>query len=302
VAANNESANGARVAQLDKREGGKQMSSDNLADDKDPKWLVIKAIRELHLFVDICYRGMHAAANATSRMHVIRDATKLLNDPDSFDSDEQFKKALSDAERLERFAKSELALGFPYLFSTATVRLWSIMENWADSLVVLALQDRPASRLLPQIKSLKGNLIDFVNSTEEDRMELLVEALKAEIKALHKIGVGRFETMFDAIGLGGPVDSSVRKVLLELAETRHVIVHRGGIIDQKLVGACPWLHSVNGERLCLTLTDFEAFGSACLWYVLDVYRRWIELCGRRKKEGATELMDNLAKKCERPSS
>ena len=88
-----------------------------------------------------------------------------------------------------------------------------------------------------------------MGATEFDRTVYLREALKQEIASDLKIGVGRFESVLDALGFSGSVAASIRKALLELHEIRNVIVHSMGKIDKHFQARCPWTSMDIGQTV-----------------------------------------------------
>ncbi len=125
----------------------------------------------------------------------------------------------------------------------------------------------------PILKKVKGPLVDFLGASDDERAEWLSQELKLVVKITLIKGVGRFEAVFDAIGLGGPVEDEPRRAFLELSEIRNAIVHRGGRADRRLVERCPWLGLEVGGELQVESTRFSSYFLAVHWYVAELAAR-----------------------------
>jgi len=261
---------------------------------------VVDEIACLNRFVGICFAGLHHAADATGALHIVRQVDSTLGRPDRFGSPAVFEKELRKATDIEVFAKKEWDEGFPYLYALATVRLWTIMESAIDELVLDVVRLRPNVRQFPAIQKLKGPLVSFMSSSPEEQAEYLVTVLKEDVRASLQPGIGRFEAILSVVGLGGAVLDEVRRAFLELSEVRHVLVHRRGKADAKLVKQrCPWLPFKVGDDVKIRASEFDSFCLACDWYVLELDKRIIQLDGGKQRPEEAELQATVEKKvCE----
>jgi hypothetical protein len=233
-----------------------------------------RAIRErstLNMFVDVTLAGMLAASDATKHIELRREIAEILQEPDPFPTEEEFQERRDEAKRIEAFAREQAGRGFPYLFSSATVRLWSILEALVDDLglAVLCHPDFQFPADSPLLK-LEGPLVPFVNAPQEERAERISIALKQKLGAALKPGVARFEAFLEPLGLAGKVDDTVKRVLIELSSVRNVLVHKNGIADKRFVDACPWLELTLGSEILLTRNDFHMYGLAVAWYIVEI--------------------------------
>jgi hypothetical protein len=209
----------------------------------------------------------------TRRGEEHRTVDPILEKAKSFSGDQEFERVLNQAKRLQDFAQGEMPEGFPYLFSLATIRMWSLMESAIDDLVVDVMRFCPQTRQLPVILKLKGPLVPFGSSSLDEQAEYLGNLLKEEVRASFQPGIGRFETILKAVDLGGPVHDEVRRAFLELSEIRHVLVHRRGKADAKLLDHCPWLPFKLGATVKVREAELDLFHQASLWYVIEIERR-----------------------------
>ena len=170
------------------------------------------------------------------------------------------------------FIKAELVAGHPFLVDVGIVRLWSILEAAVDGIAANVLI-APESLELESVRNLEGRLVDFLRADPNEQAELLAEELKATVKARQRVGVGRYQELLKPLGLGGTVHKSVSRALLELAEVRHVIVHRLGRCDKRLADRCSWLTLTPGVQIRLSPGALDLYATAAKWYLLEVFNR-----------------------------
>lgn len=143
-------------------------------------------------------------------------------------------------------------------------------------------------------------MLPLLQASEDERVVFLREALLHDIGAELKIGIGRFEGPLDELGFGGAVASNVRRVLLELAEVRNVIVHKAGKIDSRLLERCPWLLFQIGESIRPVAADFKKYEGSAFWYLMELDQRWKERFGEKRQRNQKaaklqkEINDSLA--------
>jgi hypothetical protein len=243
-----------------------------------PTTIALTAIVDLTQFVEICWAGLSYAQSATTIKKILAyhqdkhagETSTIYNSTERQITREQdFKRA----ESLQSFAEQELTAGFPHLYQLASVRLWTIVETFVGGELLNVIMDHPEIRNLPIIRKMKGPLIDFNESSEAQQAETLLSLLSDELGARFRRGVGRFETIFEAIGLGGPIDDEVRRLIFELSEVRNVVVHRGGIVDPRFAHNCPWLNTTDGQALGVTHGQLLRYSFATQWYVVEINRR-----------------------------
>jgi hypothetical protein len=187
--------------------------------------------------------------------------------------DDTLSKGQVAGALFEKFAKEQLADGFSVLYEVVIVRLVSILDAMVLHFVRQRLRAGQPARLLDSVKQLEGPLIEFANASDEEQARLLAELLQERLKAKHKLGVGSYETLLNAIGYGGGVQCDVRRTLLELLEIRNVIVHRLGIVDAQLVDRCLWLNLTVGDTVRARKHEFIRYLQACTWYAMELSLR-----------------------------
>ena len=241
----------------------------------EPIQIAQDGIFDLDLFVKLAWAGVGYAKSAIRLSESIRRAEITLRKQDEL-IDEQFDKSkLEDDKKLELFANTQESQGFPYLYETAIIRLWTILETAVDDLVLIILEKFPKVLERKTIQNIEGPLVDFLQASTKERAALLFERLKREVNASFQPGVGRFEAVLKVIDFGGPVPDATRRKLLELSEVRHVIVHRNSKVDSKLNKKCPWLSITVGEKIKPTHKQYMQYLLAVSCYLSELLRRCV---------------------------
>jgi len=242
------------------------------------------ALTELMTFVDLSVAGFKDGARARQILFWNRMAQRILGERDPFATEENYTDATKRAGRVETFANAEQKYDFPYVYGMAAIRLWSIIETMVDDLVAYLLRTRPECRQVDVVQKLEGPLVEFVSANDDDRAKYLANLLTEQVKARFKLGIGRFEAVLNQISLGGPVDTDVQRTILELSQIRHVLVHRLGKADERLVTNCPWLNLGPGQAVRITQKQFRRFYLAVFWYMLELDRRLALLSSKSSSE------------------
>ncbi|MBI4479658.1 MAG: hypothetical protein HY651_06510 [Acidobacteria bacterium] len=250
------------------------MADANKNDDADsqrlgPFEVALDSVQELSRFVEMSWAGLGYAQTATRILDVkLRALQQGHKDVPAIHPEDRQR-----AERLERFAKEQSAAGFSYLYSLAAIRLWTIVETFVQDLVLKTIGDFEAARNHPAIRKLKGPLLEFYEASTYQQAELILNLLIDDLGIAFKKGVGRFEEILGVVGLGGPVEDEVRRLLLELTEVRNLLVHRNGVVDARFAKNCPWIATKVGESVRITNRDHDRYQAAVQWYILEVEKR-----------------------------
>ncbi len=236
-------------------------------------------LSQLEMFINICVRALDQSTQAVQMIEVTQRLAKQADFSDHIMSDEKLAKVKEQAIEFEGFARTQKKDGFPFLFSLAVIRLWSILEALVDDLAIDFLSRPDECKDKDLIYSLKGPLLEFAAAPPERQADFLTERLKDVVRAGLQPGVGRFEAVLDPIGLGGGITPHVRRVLFELSQVRNVIVHKAGITDQRFVEACPWLNLKSGAPLKVNAQDFHLYTMSSYYYVVEIRYRIHQFLG-----------------------
>ncbi len=256
--------------------GGSLLQESPKRDDHDMASTLgphVDAIGSLDTFIRLAWAGMGYSSVATRVVEIVEGIRR-----DKYPTEDirttVLASRLDEARRLEAFASEENDNGFPYLYSLASIRLWTILEAAIDDMVLQELQREPERRKSEVVGKLRGPLMEFVALTPVEQADYLLDLLKREVGTRLRYGVGAFESLLEAVGLGGGVHDSIRRILLELGQVRNVLVHRNGRADARLISSCPWLNLRLGDTVRVRPDDFHnRYVGAAYWYLLELDSR-----------------------------
>lgn len=165
----------------------------------------------------------------------------------SRDSLEELRARLPRAEELSRRAQAEIDRGFPLLHAQAVVALWTALESVIDDLLEAWLANVPSAWTIPALQRLNVRLGVYESLEQRERIRYALQRLKAERFDTEEGGVGPFEALLEAFGLGGGLDDDLRRDLHELQQVRNLVAHRRGIVDGRFASQLSYLSVVVGE-------------------------------------------------------
>jgi hypothetical protein len=249
---------------------------------------------QLEMFVSICVQALDKSTQAVQMLEVAQRLAKQANLSDHILSEEDLAEVKKRASKFEEFARQQKDDGFPFLFGLAIVRLWSILEALIDDLVINFLRKPDTCKNKDLIYSLKGPLLEFMTAPPDQQADFLTERLKDAVKAGLQLGIGRFEAMLDPIGLGGGIDTNVRRVLFELSQVRNAIIHKAGIADKRFVENCPWLNLNVGAPLKINSNDFHLYTMSIYYYAVELKLRIQTFLGHEKPQDLIDLLSESA--------
>lgn len=185
------------------------------------------------------------------------------------ESEDRLARALEIAD----LAQQEIDRGFPLLHNHALVGLWGALEAAIDDVCTARILDSPEILESGDLSKVKVNAAEFIKLGDTDRARVVFEELKRVTDATMKVGVGQFERLLNAVGVGGDVDPHVRNVIRIAKEMRNVVAHRAGIVDARFVSACADLNFARGDQLRINREQMHSVLFACVLYVEEVNRR-----------------------------
>lgn len=160
--------------------------------------------------------------------------------------------AYTEVRKSAAFAKEEINADFPLLHAHALMGLWGALEAMVEDLAVSWLATDPSALERPVFAKIKVAIGVYARLSRQDQQRYLVSEVKRECKTDLKVGLGQFEDLLSAIGLGGVVDARIRKVLFEAQQVRNLTAHRGGRADARFVASCPNLGYSVGDHVRLS--------------------------------------------------
>ena len=185
----------------------------------------------------------------------------------------------SDIERLESMAakaEKESSLGFPTLHAHVAVSLWSIAETTVEDFIVDWVKFDPKFLDKETIPRVKISIGEFMMLDEDERVRYMLEEIQKHLGCASARGIEQFERLLNLCGLGGAIEDWIRKDMLELSQMRNVIVHRGSVVDRKLLRSCPWIALKPGEVITLDAATCNRYIRAFDGYMGNRMMRLVE--------------------------
>lgn len=226
----------------------------------------IDYLAETNEVLELCLQGL-------SHVQTMPGLAEALEGYDSGTPTQVLLPKLQDLRRRAGLAKAEIERGFPVLHAHASVALWGTLDALVADLVLACLLNDSALLKAERFSRIKVPLAEFEALEREDRMVFLLTELSRTLHADLKPGVGKFEALLDAVDLAGPVDSTLRRDLLELAAVRNLLVHRAGIVDRRFCSSCPWLNLTIGAKYVVSRAVYARYSRSVSDYMMLLIKR-----------------------------
>lgn len=223
----------------------------------------------LESILDVLHLSMRGIAGLRGVPELLRALEVLERESD----DGNPSAEVLAAERMESLAQVEVETGFPLLHAQALTSMCSTIEDCFRNFVAAWLSHAEGARDIDAVRNLKIRLGDFISAPEQDRWLYVAELLELELRSSLKEGASRFDVVLDVFGLRSHIDDDTRRGLYEMYQVRHVLVHRRGLVDRKLLSACPWLEFEVSTRLKIDHQQFMMYNAATLNYFTSLINR-----------------------------
>ena len=290
-----------------------RMSPNQLKEKEGPKdlpgWVkksesgFLSQFQQLSKFIHITIgaisrlRGLPKLVEAIAALDRVRNeptAAEESGDTEILDSEAKsgHQRKLERAKEEAAFAEQEIANDFPFLHGQAVVYAWSVLEAYVRGVAKNFLVHEPIALKQEVATKIKIPLADYQRMTDEGRMEYIIKEIADELRSPLEQGIGQFEIVLNAFGLGGAVPADTRKDIFELQQVRNVLVHRGGIADLRLITACPWLKLNSGQSVLISHEMFARYGAAVIRYVFIIRQRIRSYFGLSIEEWEVTNQDN----------
>jgi hypothetical protein len=196
-----------------------------------------------------------------SQLHFlsVRGLKALITSPDLLgfftELDEPGEKPIVPQETLLRakeeaaLAKSEVEQKYPLLNAWAVVGLWSLLEALVHDFVARWLKHTKDVWQIDALSKVRVRIGEYERLSSYERSVYLAEILERELVSDKSAFQVRFETVFDAFGLGGSLPTELKKSIYELCQVRNAVVHQNATADRRLQKACPWLKIKPGKPI-----------------------------------------------------
>jgi hypothetical protein len=146
------------------------------------------------------------------------------------------------------FAEKEATTGFNTLFSHAAVGTWGAIETSIENTLLNHIRkvsdvetviraNAPAMKDKDLRRGLEGGAPEILLKRWEGSLPNTLTTMRRQL------------LMLQAFGLHITLNPGNEQLLSELAELRNVILHRGGVVDQRFKDKCPWRSDKIGDRM-----------------------------------------------------
>ena len=221
---------------------------------------------------DVLILSTHGISLLPHVPNAIRVFAERENDPDSAAATD-YAHRLEVAKRQAELAQREVDTGFPLLYGQWAVALWNALECLIRDFLASWLANEPSASQLEAVRKIRIPLADYEAMTPEERHYYVIDMLERDHGIPLRRGINRLEDLLAIFGLSGPVKDETQKHLFELCQVRHVLVHRRGIADRRLIQACPWLDLKPGNPVIITPIMAYHYWEATDDYLATVIRR-----------------------------
>lgn len=186
---------------------------------------------------------------------------------------------LSNLQREASYAEEFQKKGHALLHAHMLLGQWSALETFIEELAAGWLHVHPEALRSLVLQKVRVPLAEMLALSDAERLDRIVSEIARDLKVDLANGVSKFEKILDAIGLGGPLDSDLKRAIFEMHQIRNCIAHRAATADQRLIEACPWLELRPGERINIWLYKFMYYAHATHSYAAVVANRCVSAEG-----------------------
>lgn len=210
--------------------------------------------------VELSGRGINSMA-------LLSDLLRML---ERLEGEKRQEGELEGVEKMAEIARAEIDRKFSTLFGFGVLAYWSWLETLVVDFMVLWITKKPSAVQNLKAVRLKVDLTEYVRLKGRDRARFIVDCIDRELRGPSRIGMGRFETLLEAIGLRVSLNDELRRDLYEFQQVRNCLAHHFGVADKKLIAACPWLKANVGQPLAVSRSDFVRYGNAATTLLLQL--------------------------------
>jgi hypothetical protein len=236
----------------------------------EPFYRSMEYIQEIERVNKLCVAGISSLRGMDKLSEALLEAELGRQNRKATKSE---RNELQERRKISAMAKSECHEGFPILHSHALISIWGALEVLIDDLVLSILLNVPNVLNEAIFAKVKIPLAKFETLERNERMTLLVDELKRELKTAFKPAVVGFEVVLGQFGLSGQLDDNLKRTLMEMQQIRNVLVHRSGIFDEKASRTCPWMDWKIGKKVKLSGSQINIYVESVIQYMTIIAKR-----------------------------
>lgn len=250
-----------------------------------PLHRALDAVDEIDRVLHLSMRGIANVAASVPLVEALANLDRVRGEGDPVEAERKIATARREAD----FAEKEAARDFPVLHAHATVALWGVLEATVEDLVLAYLENDPSCLTHQSFAPVRIPLAEFEQLEKPERLRLLLSEYKRNSKAELKLGIGRFETILEPVRLAGGMKEDLRRDLYEHQQVRNVIVHRGGVVDRRLLLNCPWLGFTAGTTIVVSHDMYRKYMRGVDVYFIELMVRMLVRDGFSREAAEARL-------------
>jgi hypothetical protein len=190
-----------------------------------------------------------------------------------------FCKKLEMAEFNAGWSKKQEQSGYPIMHTQSVVSLWGALEVLAEDVAVSWLENTESAWTAKRLERLKVPIYKWRSLDTTSQTRLVVAELARESGAPYGSGVTHLNAVLENFDIAPPVGTELRRSLHELGQVRNVLVHCGGVADDKLISKCPWLALRAGDAVEVPHTIWAWYTQAATRYGERLFSRVLTALG-----------------------
>lgn len=260
----------------------KRLTQPNVVMAKDKSLYLVEPLEALSTFIEETSNILQLSIVAIKHLdghaeliETFQEVRRRIGNPEPLD--------IAGAAKLERAAQEEIRNGFQLLIAHSVVALWAALECTIPQVCAAMIYNNPEILKEEKFEKIKLPIQLITSRRSFDLFANIIEELERNLSAKLKIGVGRFESVLDQIGLGGEIDDRTRRDLLELSQLRNLIVHRFGKVDKQFKIRCKWINVKVGARIKLNIDDYFRYQLAVANYSSIIAKRILNYYDKTRK-------------------
>ena len=201
-----------------------------------------------------------ALTHIESGRPLLQLAAQRLASAGNADAIEPLARLLAAAPIQEQWAAELRSTDYASLNAHALVAIWGALETCIEDLVVAILSNVPTAAATVSAAGVRVNSNKVASSATEEDLRALYRKIEEHVRVKQDV-VQTYEKVLRLFGLSAACPEHT-DALLSANALRNVIVHRGGIIDERAVRQAQALAPRLGTKCMIKRDDFLMYHQA----------------------------------------
>ena len=214
-------------------------------------------LAEEHKVVALAERSLEIVSGFTPFLNVALRALRQAGKEVEAINLDGFRQDCMDTEKL---VLEERNAGYPLLWKHSTVSVWSILETTAEGLILNLIQRIRDSAAAISVSEPNVEIPKKFDPSDHNRCKALFNNWQRELSSTNV--AERYIEMLSTFEINVRVSSDDKRSLAELAEARHIILHRRSKVDERFITKCPWTSYAVDDLYRVSRDDYVRFWEA----------------------------------------